>query len=381
MGQRDARGPAGARRRGERPGPRVLERRVARDRRREHAGPGGRDRPEGRHHPLRGEAGCPRPSATRTCGRTASRSASTSRTGRTARSCACSARSSTSSASAPTCPALVGGKRPALILLNDDDLAYAKVRLDPASLAVAQHGLSSVAAALPRTLLWTTIWDMTRDGEAAPSDFVRLVLDHLGARGLRGPARHPAEAGRRRGRGVRGPGRARARARDPRRRAAAPARGGAAGLRRAAAAREGVRAGGADGGAARAPRRPGRRRGRGPAARPRPALEAADRARRRAGGRGRRRSPRCSRPTTPPRAGSRRCWRRAAIQTAGGQGRRMGGDVRRHRPDERAAGVARARLRPGARPGAARTVRRAVLRPDRGRLVGALLRARGADRA
>jgi aminopeptidase N len=78
-------------------------------------------------------------------------------------------------------PALVGGKRPALILLNDDDLAYAKVRLDPASLAVAQHGLSSVAADLPRTLLWSAVWDMTRDGEASPSDFVRLVLDHLGA--------------------------------------------------------------------------------------------------------------------------------------------------------------------------------------------------------
>jgi aminopeptidase N len=78
-------------------------------------------------------------------------------------------------------PVLTGGKRPAIVLVNDDDLAYAKVRLDPASLAVAQQSVSSVAAALPRTLLWSAIWDMTRDGEASASDFVRLVLDHLGA--------------------------------------------------------------------------------------------------------------------------------------------------------------------------------------------------------
>ena len=77
-------------------------------------------------------------------------------------------------------PALAGGDRPDLVLLNDDDLAYAKVRLDPQSLALAQERLSELPAALPRTLLWSAIWDMTRDAEARPSDFVRLVLDHLG---------------------------------------------------------------------------------------------------------------------------------------------------------------------------------------------------------
>ena len=78
-------------------------------------------------------------------------------------------------------PALAGRKRPALVLVNDDDLAYAKVRLDSASLAVVQESLSSIPAALPRTLLWGAIWDMTRDAEARASDFVRLVLDHIAA--------------------------------------------------------------------------------------------------------------------------------------------------------------------------------------------------------
>ena len=77
-------------------------------------------------------------------------------------------------------PALTGTKRPELMIVNDDDYAYAKVRLDPQSLAVAQDSLSAIPAALPRTLLWGSIWDMTRDGEASPSDFVRLVLDHVG---------------------------------------------------------------------------------------------------------------------------------------------------------------------------------------------------------
>jgi aminopeptidase N len=70
--------------------------------------------------------------------------------------------------------------RPALLLLNDDDLAYAKIRLDPASLATAHTHLSAIDDALARSLVWSTIWDSTRDGETPASDFVRLVLDHAG---------------------------------------------------------------------------------------------------------------------------------------------------------------------------------------------------------
>jgi len=74
---------------------------------------------------------------------------------------------------------LVGKKLPELILLNDGDLAYAKIRLDEKSLAVAMENLSGIEDSLARTLVWTAAWDATRDAEAPASDFVQLVLDHI----------------------------------------------------------------------------------------------------------------------------------------------------------------------------------------------------------
>jgi aminopeptidase N len=76
-------------------------------------------------------------------------------------------------------PELVGRPRPALILVNDDDFAYAKVRLDPRSLETATAQLGSFTESLPRTLVWTAAWDMTRDGEWAARDFVDLVLGNI----------------------------------------------------------------------------------------------------------------------------------------------------------------------------------------------------------
>ncbi|QHC70421.1 aminopeptidase N [Rathayibacter sp. VKM Ac-2801] len=76
-------------------------------------------------------------------------------------------------------PELIGRTRPALVLLNDDDLAYAKVRLDEASLAVAVEHLASIESPLARSLVWGSVWDSTRDAESAPRDFVRLVLGNI----------------------------------------------------------------------------------------------------------------------------------------------------------------------------------------------------------
>ncbi|MBE7325146.1 aminopeptidase N [Nocardioides sp. Y6] len=76
---------------------------------------------------------------------------------------------------------LVGKKQPDLLLLNDADHAYAKIRLDERSLATAISHLSAVEDSLARALVWGAAWDMTRDGEMAATDFVRLVLANIGS--------------------------------------------------------------------------------------------------------------------------------------------------------------------------------------------------------
>jgi aminopeptidase N len=81
--------------------------------------------------------------------------------------------------SSTTVPQLVGKKVPDLVLLNDGDLAYAKIRLDEDSRLVALENLSGIEDSLARTLVWTAAWDATRDGEAPAKDFVKLILSHI----------------------------------------------------------------------------------------------------------------------------------------------------------------------------------------------------------
>ncbi|GGK66381.1 aminopeptidase N [Ornithinimicrobium pekingense] len=76
-------------------------------------------------------------------------------------------------------PQLVGRPAPDLLLVNDDDLAYAKIRLDRRSLATALKHVRAFTDSLPRALVLGAAWDMTRDGEMAATDYVRLVLQAL----------------------------------------------------------------------------------------------------------------------------------------------------------------------------------------------------------
>ncbi|MFD4697697.1 aminopeptidase N [Streptomyces niveus] len=72
-----------------------------------------------------------------------------------------------------------GTPRPAVILLNDDDMSYAKVRLDEESLRVVSAHLGDFTESLPRALSWASAWDMTRDGELATRDYLALVLSGI----------------------------------------------------------------------------------------------------------------------------------------------------------------------------------------------------------
>ncbi len=72
-------------------------------------------------------------------------------------------------------PALMGVSRGKLILVNDDDLTYCSLRLDPESLDTALARIADIAEPLPRTLVWSAAWQMTREAQLRARDFVSLV--------------------------------------------------------------------------------------------------------------------------------------------------------------------------------------------------------------
>jgi aminopeptidase N len=78
-------------------------------------------------------------------------------------------------------PALQGVSRGALILVNDDDLTYCSLRLDEDSLATALSRIADIVEPLPRTLVWSAAWEMTRDAELRARDFVSLVCAGVAA--------------------------------------------------------------------------------------------------------------------------------------------------------------------------------------------------------
>ncbi|MDT7549203.1 MAG: aminopeptidase [Actinomycetota bacterium] len=76
--------------------------------------------------------------------------------------------------------ALVGARQPDLILVNDDDLTYGKIRMDERSLRTLTHHIGKFRESLPRALCWSAVWDMTRDAEMPARDYLTLVLAGIG---------------------------------------------------------------------------------------------------------------------------------------------------------------------------------------------------------
>ncbi|MFD4942667.1 aminopeptidase N [Streptomyces sp. NPDC058409] len=71
------------------------------------------------------------------------------------------------------------GRRPALVVLNDGDLSYAKVRLDAKSWDTVVRDLSGIPDALTRAVVWNTARDLVRDGELAPTTYLEAARAHL----------------------------------------------------------------------------------------------------------------------------------------------------------------------------------------------------------
>jgi len=77
--------------------------------------------------------------------------------------------------------ALTGKPAADVLLLNDDDLTYAKLRLDERSLATVVEHIAGFDNSLARALCWSAAWDMVRDAEMPARQFVALVCAGLPA--------------------------------------------------------------------------------------------------------------------------------------------------------------------------------------------------------
>ncbi|GAA2994524.1 aminopeptidase N [Actinokineospora diospyrosa] len=78
-------------------------------------------------------------------------------------------------------PELIGIDSGKLVLVNDDDLTYCTMRLDPGSLTTLIDRIGDITEPLPRTLCWSAAWEMTREAELKARDFLTLVCHGLDA--------------------------------------------------------------------------------------------------------------------------------------------------------------------------------------------------------
>jgi aminopeptidase N len=75
---------------------------------------------------------------------------------------------------------LVGERLPDLVLVNDGDLTFAKIRLDERSMATVMDHLGDLDDSLARAVCWSACWDMARDGEMPARHYLSLVVNNIG---------------------------------------------------------------------------------------------------------------------------------------------------------------------------------------------------------
>ncbi|MPZ71773.1 MAG: aminopeptidase N [Nitriliruptorales bacterium] len=78
-------------------------------------------------------------------------------------------------------PELDGQPVADLLLVNDGDLAYAKIRLDATSVGTLREHMGRLHDPLARALCWGSLWDMARDAELAARQYVAIVARHAHA--------------------------------------------------------------------------------------------------------------------------------------------------------------------------------------------------------
>ncbi|HEY3505339.1 MAG TPA: aminopeptidase N [Actinocatenispora sp.] len=78
-------------------------------------------------------------------------------------------------------PEMAGAPAADLVVLNDADLTFARIRFGPGDLSRLPGLLPRIADPATRAVVWTNLWDMVRAGELAPADFVRLAVAVLPA--------------------------------------------------------------------------------------------------------------------------------------------------------------------------------------------------------
>ena len=74
---------------------------------------------------------------------------------------------------------LIGERVADLLLINDHDLSYGKIRFDERSIATLKAHLGKLNDGLSRALCWGAAWDMLRDAELSASDFIDIAIAGL----------------------------------------------------------------------------------------------------------------------------------------------------------------------------------------------------------